>query len=142
MAHVVTAAFVKVSIGSPDGNRVARILARGAIVPEGVPVEALTSLVARGFITEVDEIVADSLEGEPVVIVGAPTEPGTPEGTSPGAVVVPVGTEGVEVPEGAPEKSWTHAQIDAWAARQPTPILLEADASKDVKLAAIAGIKS
>ena len=50
--------------------------------------------------------------------------------------------DGVEVPEGAPGKAWTHEQIDAWAARQPTPILLEAYASKDAKLAAIAAIQS
>jgi hypothetical protein len=89
---------------------------------------------------EVDEIVADDPNGEPVEIVGTPVEPGAP--TAPGAVVVPAGTEGVEIPEGAPEKAWTHAQIDAWAARQKPPILLEADASKDAKLEAIAKLQA
>ena len=61
---------------------------------------------------------------------------------TPDAVVVPAGTEGVEVPEGAPAKAWTHPQIDKWASLQSPPILLEADASKDAKLEAIAKLQA
>jgi hypothetical protein len=50
MAHVVGDRFVKVSIGSADGNRVARILAPGAEVPEGVSEESIENLTARGLI--------------------------------------------------------------------------------------------
>lgn len=53
--HVVTAAFVKVSIGSPTGNRVAVHLRRGDIVPNGVIESQLEHLVDRGLI-EVEEI--------------------------------------------------------------------------------------
>ncbi|MGX9348152.1 hypothetical protein [Microbacterium sp. KNMS] len=51
--HTVTAAFVKVSIGSPSGNRVARILRRGDVVPEGVDKAQLAHLVERGMLEEI-----------------------------------------------------------------------------------------
>lgn len=48
--YVVTAPVAKVSVGDPGGNRVARILRAGAIVPEGVPSGDLEALAARGLI--------------------------------------------------------------------------------------------
>lgn len=48
------ARVVKVSIGSPDGNRVARIVHAGGIIPEGVHEDQLKSLVARNLIEVVD----------------------------------------------------------------------------------------
>ncbi len=41
-------------------------------------------------------------------------------------------------PEGAPAESWTHKQIDAWAADQTPPIVFVGDATKTEKLAQIA----
>ncbi|GGM42045.1 hypothetical protein [Microbacterium saperdae] len=61
--HVVTAAFVKVSIGSPTGNRVAVHLRRGDIVPDGVIESQLEHLVDRGLV-EV-EVIEDAEEAEP-----------------------------------------------------------------------------
>lgn len=49
----VKAPVVKVSIGSLEGNRVARILRAGAIVPDGVAAESLASLEQRGFLEKV-----------------------------------------------------------------------------------------
>lgn len=135
--HVATAAVVKVSIGSTSGNRVALLVYRGDLIPEAADTEQVDRLLERGLIAAVE---VDDEDGEPINIVGSPIVPGAP--AVPDAVIVPAGTEGVEVPEGAPEKAWTHAQIDAWAARQSPPIALEADASKDVKLAAIAAIEA
>lgn len=53
MQHVVKAPVVKVSIGSPGGNRIARILRAGATVPEGVHDDQLKALVDRGLIEKV-----------------------------------------------------------------------------------------
>ena len=50
MVHIVSRAVVKVSVGSPAGTRVARILRRGDVVPEGVEASALSSLEERGLI--------------------------------------------------------------------------------------------
>lgn len=67
--HIVTAAFVKVSIGSPSGNRVAALLRRGDVVPAGVVEEQIDRLVDRGLIEAVDvsegEDAVDVPEGEP-----------------------------------------------------------------------------
>ena len=54
MTHIVNARYAKVSIGSPSGNRVARILRRGAVVPEGVDTAQLEHLVSRGIISPVE----------------------------------------------------------------------------------------
>ena len=51
--HVATAAVVKVSIGSPSGNRVAAFIQRGDVVPEGVAEEQLKRLIDRGLIEKV-----------------------------------------------------------------------------------------
>lgn len=87
-----------------------------------------------------EEPEVEEADVETVTVEGASADAGASAGAD--AAVVPAGTEGVEVPEGSPEKAWTHAQIDAWAARQSPPILLEADASKDVKLDAIAKLQA
>ncbi|AZS46670.1 hypothetical protein [Microbacterium oxydans] len=52
--HIATAAFVKVSIGSPSGNRVAQLIQRGSVVPGGVDEAQLERLVDRGLIEAVD----------------------------------------------------------------------------------------
>lgn len=50
----VKAPVVKVSIGSLEGNRVARILRAGGLVPAGVAEESLRKLEGRGFIEKVE----------------------------------------------------------------------------------------
>lgn len=49
----VASGTVKVSIGSAAGNRVARILRDGDVIPEGVDEETLARLFDRGLIVEV-----------------------------------------------------------------------------------------
>lgn len=61
--HVVNAAFVKVSIGSPTGNRVAVHLRRGEVVPAGAVETQLEHLVDRGLVTIED--IEDVEESEP-----------------------------------------------------------------------------
>jgi hypothetical protein len=140
MALVVTAPSVKVTVVTPDGGRATRILARGAAVPEGVPVPLLTVLLTQGRIAEdVDAIVAEDPNGEPVEIMGVPIAPG--ENVADAKVIPGVGDE-VHVPAGDPVESWTHEQIDAWAARQSPPILLDSTSTKAEKIAALAVIAS
>lgn len=62
--HIATAAFVKVSIGSPSGNRVAQLIQRGGVIPGGVAEEQLERLVDRGLIEAVDAEDADEAEEE------------------------------------------------------------------------------
>lgn len=62
--HSASAAFVKVSIGSPSGNRVAVILRRGDIVPDGVAEEQLERLTERGLIEVVPEPVDEAAEAK------------------------------------------------------------------------------
>ncbi len=50
--HIATAAVVKISIGSPSGNRVAQFIQRGGIIPEGVDEEQLKRLVKRGLVAK------------------------------------------------------------------------------------------
>ncbi|MGX5772693.1 hypothetical protein ACWKWN_18275 [Microbacterium trichothecenolyticum] len=64
MGHVVTRNAVKVSIGAAAGNKVASLLRRGDIVPEGVAEEQLADLVERGFLEEVETGEAESDAGE------------------------------------------------------------------------------
>lgn len=47
------AAVVKVSIGPATGNRVARFIHRGGIIPEGVEQDSLKLLESRGLIEKV-----------------------------------------------------------------------------------------
>lgn len=65
----VKAPVVKVSIGSLDGNRVARILRAGAIVPEGVAAESLEQLTKRGFIEKFEVTAVAIPDVEPVQVV-------------------------------------------------------------------------
>lgn len=53
--HFVKRAVVKVSVGPANGNRVARILQAGDIVPEGVDQAQLDSLEKRGLIEQLPE---------------------------------------------------------------------------------------
>ena len=78
--HIATAAVVKVSIGSASGNRVARFITRGDIVPEGVAKEQLERLVSRGLIAPLE---AD-LESVPEVTPAVQTPvTGEPQGSAP-----------------------------------------------------------
>lgn len=76
----VKAPVVKVSIGSLEGNRVARILRAGAVVPEGVAGESLEYLVRRGFIektgtvTEVAPSTSADTAGEDAKTQGVDSE--------------------------------------------------------------------
>lgn len=47
------AAVVKVSVGSSEGNRVARIIRAGGVIPEGVDQDLLEKLTKRGLIEKV-----------------------------------------------------------------------------------------
>ncbi|URC18047.1 hypothetical protein QEO76_gp09 [Arthrobacter phage Cole] len=61
--YKATAAAVKVSVGPADGNRVARIIRRDGIIPEGVEADQLKRLEKLGLIEKVTEE-ADSTEVE------------------------------------------------------------------------------
>lgn len=64
--HIVTASAVKVSIGAAGGNRVASLLRRGDVLPEGVDEDQLKRLTARKLIEKV--------KGEVELPDGDPTE--------------------------------------------------------------------
>lgn len=51
--YQAAAAVVKVSIGPSNGNRVARFIKRGGIIPEGVDQDSLKLLESRGLIEKV-----------------------------------------------------------------------------------------
>jgi hypothetical protein len=51
--HTVTASAAKVSIGAAGGNRVAVILRRGDVLPEGIADEQIKRLTERGLIQKV-----------------------------------------------------------------------------------------
>ena len=70
--HIATAAVVKVSIGSPSGNRVAAFVQRGDVIPEGVAEDQLNRLIDRGLITSVTVEEPDA--GETTVPDGDPSE--------------------------------------------------------------------
>ena len=71
--HVVTAAVVKVSIGANGGNRVARFVQRGDLVPAGIDAEQIERLVARGLIAEQPAEEEAAVEEE-VAVDPAPAE--------------------------------------------------------------------
>lgn len=56
---------VKVAVGSANGNRVARILFAGDIVPDGVDEEQIERLVKRGLIEKVETGEVELPEGDP-----------------------------------------------------------------------------
>lgn len=122
----VKAPVVKVSIGSPDGNRVARILRAGAIVPDGVAAESLEKLAARGFIEELEIPEADSLQD-----------------LLPAVPVVPVGDEQQSDEDGkqsaaAPPKAGPGSSAEAWRTYAAgVGVEVEADASRDDVIAAL-----
>lgn len=55
---------VKVSIGSASGNRVARFIKRGGIIPEGVEQASLDLLEERGLIEKVPAAETDTSEAD------------------------------------------------------------------------------
>lgn len=83
--YTVTGKVIKVSIGGKTGNRVAHILQRGDVVPEGVDAEQLKRLEERGFIKKAKS--GDS---------------GNPSGD-------------VTIPEGDPTDTWTVPQLELFA---------------------------
>lgn len=58
--YVAKAAVVKVSIGSAGGNRIARFIRSGGVIPEGVDAAALAALAKRGLIAKVKAAPAPS----------------------------------------------------------------------------------
>jgi hypothetical protein len=54
--YVAAAAVVKVSLGAVGGNRVARFVLRGDVVPDGIDPEQLERLEARGLIEALPSI--------------------------------------------------------------------------------------
>jgi hypothetical protein len=76
VGYVAKAPVVKVSVGEPGGNRIARILRAGAAVPEGVAQEQLDSLEARDLIEksgdqdDVDDATEVSFDGPPAKSAG------------------------------------------------------------------------
>jgi hypothetical protein len=68
MPFVATGTVVKVSVGSPTGNRIAHIIRQGDVLPEGVDDLIIARLVNVGLIEELpsaDEVaVLDLLERE------------------------------------------------------------------------------
>lgn len=69
--HTASAAVVKVSIGSPSGNRVAVLVRRGDVIPAGVDAEQLKRLSDRGLIAKQVE------ETEPTESGSAPAKRST-----------------------------------------------------------------
>ncbi|WP_315913584.1 hypothetical protein [Arthrobacter sp. lap29] len=59
-SYVAKANVVKVSIGPADGNRVARLIRAGGIIPEGVEQATLDALAQRGLIGLVKPVEDDS----------------------------------------------------------------------------------
>ena len=70
--HVVKAAVIKVSIGANGGNRVARFVQRGDLVPAGIDAEQIARLLARGLIDV--QPAEEEVEVEPVITEKASTE--------------------------------------------------------------------
>lgn len=62
--YKVTATVVKVAVGPADGNRVARFVDRGDIIPDGVEQGILDQLVKLGRIEKVTEEPAEDLAAE------------------------------------------------------------------------------
>ncbi|MEX8058737.1 hypothetical protein [Microbacterium sp. 16-032] len=52
--HIAKARVVKVAVGASSGNRVARILFAGDIVPDGVAEDQIERLLERGLIEAVE----------------------------------------------------------------------------------------
>jgi len=120
MSYKVTAPVVKVSIGSLDGNRVARILRAGAIVPEGVAEESLDLLAARGLIEALPE---------PDVDPEADLDPETLGDRG--------GAQGEEQPT-PPPKTGKGSGPEAWRAyAEKVDVEVPADASREDVIAAV-----
>ena len=62
--YQAAAAVVKVSIGPAGGNRVARFIKRGGIIPEGVEPDSLKLLESRGLIEKVTAAETETSDAE------------------------------------------------------------------------------
>ena len=59
-SYLVTAAVVKVSVGPADGNRIARMIPRGHLIPEGVDPSLLKKLEERKLIEKAADPAPDA----------------------------------------------------------------------------------
>lgn len=111
--HIVKSKVVKVSIGGARGNRVARVLFEGDVVPEGVADEQLSRLIDRGLIAVVVE------ESEQTTDDGYPEGDPVEKWTAPQLKKYAV-DKGIELGE-AKKKDEVWAVIAAAIATSPDP---------------------
>lgn len=95
--YVVKAPVVKVSIGPASGNRIARFIYRGGIVPDGV-----------------DQVLLDKLEGRRLIEKFVPEKPGP----DPEAVAVAAAAEKAAADQAAAEHA---AKVKAAADAKQAP---------------------
>lgn len=69
--YQAAAAVVKVSIGPATGNRVARFIKRGGIIPEGVEPDSLKLLESRGLIEQVVVVDTETSDADAVAAAAA-----------------------------------------------------------------------
>jgi hypothetical protein len=72
--YVAKAAVVKVAVGPASGNRVARIIKRGGVIPEGVDNAKLVQLERLGLIELLPDTAADEAAAEAAVTAAAEAE--------------------------------------------------------------------
>lgn len=72
--YQAAAAVVKVSIGPAAGNRVARFIKRGGIIPEGVEQATLDLLESRGLIEKVSVAETDTSAADEAAAAAAEAE--------------------------------------------------------------------
>lgn len=72
--YQAAAAVVKVSIGPAAGNRVARFIKRGGIIPEGVEQATLDLLEDRGLVEKVSVAETDTSEADDAASAAAEAE--------------------------------------------------------------------
>lgn len=115
--YIAKTAVVKVPVGPATGHRIATIVRRGDVIPQGVAQSLLDSLEARGLIEKVE--IPDTAEA---------------------AAGTPANADGAEeIPEGDPTESWTGKQLKAYAIKHE--INLGKAKSKPDMIAAIAAAK-
>ncbi|UOQ58560.1 hypothetical protein MUN78_06980 [Leucobacter allii] len=115
--YIAKTAVVKVPVGPATGHRIATIVRRGDVIPQGVAQDHLDSLETRGLIEKVE--IPDTAED------------------SAGTTAKTDGAE--EIPEGDPAESWTGKQLKAYAVKHE--INLGKAKSKPDMIAAIAAAK-
>lgn len=72
--YVATADYVAVTAGDINGNGVVHFVARGGLVPEGVPEEILRGLAERGLIGTIPAVDEPPAPADPPAEVKAETE--------------------------------------------------------------------